>query len=175
MRYGNPETTTGGRALKFYSSVRIEVRKGEAIKDGPNVIGARTKIKIVKNKVAPPFKTCEVDMLFGEGISKEGSLLDRAVAFDIIHKSGAWFSYRDEKIGQGRDNVRKYIKSHPEFMQEIDKQVRARIQREFSGSGPENPEDIVNVMPAGINLPFPINEISDNDILESIGDIDLNL
>ena len=127
VMYGNPETTPGGRALKFYASVRIDIRRGEQLKDGSNVVGNRTKAKIVKNKVAPPFRVAEFDILYGEGISKEGSLLDNAVALDIIHKSGAWFSYGDTRIGQGRENTRKYLKENPEVAAEIDKLVRAEM------------------------------------------------
>ena len=127
VMYGNPETTPGGRALKFYASVRIDIRRGEQLKDGSNVVGNRTKAKIVKNKVAPPFRVAEFDILYGEGISKEGSLLDNAVALDIIHKSGAWFSYGDTRIGQGRENTRKYLKENPEVAAEIDKLVRAEL------------------------------------------------
>ena len=125
VMYGNPETTPGGRALKFYASVRIDIRRGEQLKDGTTVVGNRTKAKIVKNKVAPPFRTAEFDILYGEGISKEGSLLDSAVALDIIHKSGAWFSYGDQRIGQGRENTRKFLKENAEIAAEIDKLVRA--------------------------------------------------
>ena len=127
VMYGNPETTPGGRALKFYASVRIDIRRGEQLKDGSTVVGNRTKAKIVKNKVAPPFRTAEFDILYGEGISKEGSLLDNAVALDIIHKSGAWFSYGDQRIGQGRENTRKFLKENPETAAEIDKLVRAEL------------------------------------------------
>ena len=127
VMYGNPETTPGGRALKFYASVRIDIRRGEQLKDGSNVVGNRTKAKIVKNKVAPPFRVAEFDILYGEGISKEGSLLDNAVALDIIHKSGAWFSYGDTRIGQGRENTRKYLKENPEVAAEIDRLVRAEL------------------------------------------------
>ena len=127
VMYGNPETTPGGRALKFYASVRIDIRRGEQLKDGTTVVGNRTKAKIVKNKVAPPFRTAEFDILYGEGISKEGSLLDNAVALDIIHKSGAWFSYGDQRIGQGRENTRKVLKENPETAAEIDKLVRAEL------------------------------------------------
>ena len=127
VMYGNPETTPGGRALKFYASVRIDIRRGEQLKDGTTVVGNRTKAKIVKNKVAPPFRTAECDILYGEGISKEGSLLDNAVALDIIHKSGAWFSYGDQRIGQGRENTRKFLKDNPETAAEIDKLVRAEL------------------------------------------------
>ena len=127
VMYGNPETTPGGRALKFYASVRIDIRRGEQLKDGTTVVGNRTKAKIVKNKVAPPFRTAEFDILYGEGISKEGSLLDSAVALDIIHKSGAWFSYGDQRIGQGRENTRKFLKENAEIAAEIDKLVRAEL------------------------------------------------
>ncbi len=127
VMYGNPETTPGGRALKFYSSVRIDIRRGEQLKDGTTVVGNRTKAKIVKNKVAPPFRVAEFDILYGEGISKEGNLLDSAVTLDIIHKSGAWFSYGDQRIGQGRENTRKYLKENPAIAEEIDKLVRAEL------------------------------------------------
>ncbi|MBQ7182906.1 MAG: recombinase RecA [Clostridia bacterium] len=124
VMYGNPETTTGGRALKFYASVRLEIRRGEQLKDGAAIVGNRTKIKVVKNKVAPPFKTCEVDLIYGKGISREGSLLDLAVANDIIQKSGAWFSYDDQRIGQGRDNARVFLEQNPDVADEIDKKIR---------------------------------------------------
>ena len=122
--YGNPETTPGGRALKFFSSVRLDVRRQEVIKNGTEPIGNKTRVKIVKNKVAPPFKEAEFDILYGQGISKEGNILDVAVNYDIIKKSGAWFSYNGEKIGQGRDNVRKYMIENPEFTADIEAQVR---------------------------------------------------
>lgn len=127
VMYGNPETTTGGRALKFYASVRIDVRRGEQLKNGSEVLGNRTKAKIVKNKVAPPFRVAEFDILYGEGISKESSLLDLAVERDIIHKSGAWFSYKDQRIGQGRDNTRKFLKENPDVAAEIDELIRAEL------------------------------------------------
>ena len=134
--YGNPETTPGGRALKFYASVRSDIRRGEQLKDGSNVVGNRTKAKIVKNKVAPPFRVAEFDILYGEGISKEGSLLDNAVALDIIHKSGAWFSYGDQRIGQGRENTRKYLKENPEVAAEIDRLVRAELLGKSNAQAP---------------------------------------
>ena len=128
VMYGNPETTPGGRALKFFSSVRLDVRRGEVIKNGTELIGNKTKVKVVKNKGAPPFKTAEFDILYGEGISKEGNILDFAVENNIIKKSGAWFSYNGEKIGQGRDNVRKYMVENKEFTAEIDRQVRELLK-----------------------------------------------
>lgn len=124
VMFGNPETTTGGRALKFFSSVRMEIRKGEAIKDGANILGNRTNIKIVKNKVAPPFKTAEVDIIYGQGISKTGELIDLAVELGIVNKSGAWFSYQGNKIGQGRENAKEFIKNNPEVAKEIEAKVR---------------------------------------------------
>ncbi|MGN0599615.1 MAG: recombinase RecA [Oscillospiraceae bacterium] len=126
--YGNPEVTTGGRALKFYSSVRIEVRKGEAIKSNGEVIGARTKCKVVKNKVAPPFKDCEFDLMFGKGISRVGEIVDLAVELDIIKKSGAWFAYGDGKIGQGRDNAKEYLLGNPAVMKEIEDKIKAELE-----------------------------------------------
>jgi protein RecA len=125
VMYGNPETTPGGRALKFYSSVRLDVRKGEALKNGSEIIGNHTKVKVVKNKVAPPFRVAEFDIIYGEGISKEGTLLDMAVEYGIITKSGAFFSYGDQRLAQGRDNARVYLREHPEQTQEIDQKVRA--------------------------------------------------
>ncbi|MBQ7573788.1 MAG: recombinase RecA [Clostridia bacterium] len=122
--YGNPETTPGGRALKFFASVRLDVRRQETIKNGTEPIGNHCRVKVVKNKVAPPFKEAEFDILYGEGISKEGGILDLAVEYDIIKKSGAWFSYNGEKIGQGRDNVRKYMVENQEFTKMIENQVR---------------------------------------------------
>ena len=125
--YGSPETTPGGRALKFYSSVRLDVRKGEPLKNGSEVIGNRTKVKVVKNKVAPPFRIAEFDIIYGEGISTEGTLLDMAVEMDIVHKSGAFFSYNDQRLAQGRDNARNYLKEHPELAAEIEARVRERM------------------------------------------------
>ena len=124
VMYGNPEVTTGGKALKFYATIRIDIRKAEPIKEGSDVIGNRVKIKVVKNKVAPPFKTCVVDMLYGQGISRAGEVLDRAVERDLIVKSGAWYSYKGQRIGQGRDNARKYLEDNPEVFDEIEKIIR---------------------------------------------------
>ena len=127
VMFGNPETTPGGKALKFYSSIRLDVRKSELIKEGDQTVGARTKVKVVKNKCAPPFKTAEFDMIFGMGISNESCILDLAVQYDIIQKSGAWFSYNGEKIGQGRENVRKLLAENAEFCEQIEKQVREKF------------------------------------------------
>lgn len=140
VMYGNPETTPGGRALKFYSSVRIEVRKGEALKNGSDIYGARTKCKVVKNKVAPPFKECEFDMIFGKGISRTGEVLDIAVDLDIIKKSGAWFSYNDAKIGQGRDNAKKFLADNPEIMKEVEEKIKANSDKLSFAVTPSNEE-----------------------------------
>ena len=123
VMYGNPETTTGGRALKFYSSVRLEVRRGEALKSGSEIYGNRTKCKVVKNKVSPPFKECEFDIIYGEGISRVGEVLDLAVELGIVQKGGAWFSYNGNKLGQGRDNSKEFLKQNPEIMQEIEDKI----------------------------------------------------
>ena len=128
--YGNPETTPGGRALKFYASVRMDVRKGEAIKNGSEIIGNRTRVKIVKNKVAPPFKECEFDIMYGEGISRTGEVLDLAVDLGVVKKGGAWFSYNDEKLGQGRDNAKIFLKEPPDTMKEIEEKIKVRLAEE---------------------------------------------
>ena len=122
--FGNPEVTPGGRALKFYSSIRLEIRKGEAIKLGANVIGNRANIKVVKNKMAPPFKTCSVDIMYGEGVSATGELVDLGTEANVLVKSGAWYSYKGEKVGQGKENVKEWLKKNPKLMEEINKQVR---------------------------------------------------
>lgn len=132
VMYGNPETTPGGRALKFYSSVRIEVRRGEPIKDGGEIIGNRTKCKVVKNKVAPPFKTAEFDILYGQGVSKMGEIVDTAVEFEIVKKSGSWFSYNDMKIGQGRDKVLDYLKNNADICAEIEGKIRDEFAKNSS-------------------------------------------
>ncbi|CAM4237233.1 recombinase RecA [Paenibacillus tarimensis] len=124
VMFGNPETTPGGRALKFYSSVRLEVRRVETIKQGNDMVGNRTRIKVVKNKVAPPFKQAEIDIMYGEGISREGSLVDIGTDLDIVQKSGAWFSFNGERLGQGRENAKQYLKDHPEVAEVIDRQIR---------------------------------------------------
>ncbi len=127
VMFGNPETTTGGRALKFYSSVRIDIRRIGAIKDGDQVVGGRTRVKIVKNKVAPPFREAEFDVMYGEGISREGDLLDQAVEKKIVEKSGTWFSYNGERMGQGRENVKAFMKENKEMTADIDRRVRAEL------------------------------------------------
>ena len=139
--YGNPETTTGGKALKFYASVRLDIRKGEPIKDGSEIIGNRTKIKIVKNKVAPPFRTCVVDILYGEGISASGELLDLAVDRELIKKSGAFYSYNGERLGQGRDNARKYLLDHPDIYEEIQNTIRDSFTKTAVEQPAPIPED----------------------------------
>ncbi len=139
--YGNPETTTGGRALKFYSTIRLEVRKGEPIKQGTEIIGNRVKIKVAKNKVAPPFRTAEFDLIYGEGYSHSGSILEMAVYFDIITKSGAYFSYNGEKLGQGKDNAKKYIREHPEMEAEIDNKIREAVSKSIKPLETSEPEN----------------------------------
>lgn len=128
VMFGNPETTTGGNALKFYASVRLDIRRSTQIKDGDNIIGNRTKVKVVKNKVAPPFKTAEFDIMYGEGVSKVGEILDLAVEYEIVKKSGSWFSYGDTKLGQGRDAVKGLIKDNPELMEELETKIKELIK-----------------------------------------------
>ncbi|HEY1215536.1 MAG TPA: DNA recombination/repair protein RecA, partial [Bryobacteraceae bacterium] len=127
VMFGNPETTTGGRALKFYSSVRMDIRRIAAIKDGEAVTGNRTKVKVVKNKVAPPFREAEFDIIYGEGVSREGDLLDLGVAHNVVEKSGSWFSYKGERIGQGRENVRQFLKEHTDMRDRIDAELRRTL------------------------------------------------
>ena len=144
VMFGNPETTTGGRALKFYASVRMDIRKVENIKQDGEVIGNRARVKIVKNKVAPPFREAEFDILYGKGISKEGNILDIAVNLDIIEKSGSWFSYNGERIGQGRENVKKYLMENPKVMEEVEAKIRENMKKAFENSlveGEEEPEE----------------------------------
>jgi recombination protein RecA len=145
VMFGNPETTPGGRALKFYSSVRLEVRRAEALKSGTEIIGNRTKIKIVKNKVAPPFRTAEVDIMYGKGISREGEIVDIGSELEIIQKSGSWYSYNDERIGQGRENVKQFLLNNPEVRNEISGKIResygmAAASYTIAGNK-EDPED----------------------------------
>ena len=126
--FGNPETTTGGKALKFYSSVRLDVRRGDQVKDGTEVVGNKTKVKVVKNKVAPPFKIAEFEIIFGKGISNSGCVLDLAVTHGFIEKSGSWFSMNGEKIGQGRENAKKFLEDHPEIMEELEAKIKEKIR-----------------------------------------------
>ena len=140
VMFGNPETTTGGRALKYYSSIRLEVRRGEQIKKDGEAIGNRTKIKVVKNKVAPPFRTAEVDIIYGEGISREGDILDLAVAENIVNKSGAWYAYNGDKIGQGRENAKLFLKEHPDLMEEVEQKVREKYAQKEGVDQVENEE-----------------------------------
>jgi recombination protein RecA len=135
--FGNPETTTGGRALKFYASIRMDVRKIETLKAGGEVIGSRTRVKVVKNKIAPPFKEAEFDIMFGEGISTVGDILDLAADANIVNKSGAWYAYNGEKIGQGRENAKQFLKNNPAIMEEVDAAVREKY---FSETEPVEEE-----------------------------------
>ncbi|MCR8745091.1 recombinase RecA [Romboutsia lituseburensis] len=141
IMFGNPETTTGGRALKFYSSVRLDVRRIDSIKQGDKVIGNRTRVKVVKNKVAPPFKQAEFDIMYGEGISKVGDLLDIAADADIVKKSGAWYSYNDTKLGQGRENVKKFLTDNPDLITEIDERVRTYYKLDENKDNATEEED----------------------------------
>jgi len=140
VMFGNPETTTGGNALKFYSSLRLDIRRIGALKDGQEIVGNRTKVKVVKNKVAPPFQLAEFDIVYGEGISKAGDLLDLAVDQDIVDKSGSWYSYQDERIGQGRENAKRFLQDHPEMFTDIDQKVRMGFGLVDIGES-ENSED----------------------------------
>ena len=140
VMFGNPETTTGGRALKFYSSVRMDVRRIETLKQSGEMVGNRTRVKIVKNKIAPPFKEAEFDIMFGKGISKEGDILDLAVKCDLVSKSGAWFAYNGDKIGQGRENAKTYLSEHPEIMEELEQKIRAHYHIGAEGDVEENEE-----------------------------------
>ena len=153
VMYGNPEVTPGGRALKFYSSVRLDVRKQEQLKSGGEVIGNHTKVKVVKNKVAPPFKEAEFDIMYGEGISRVGEILDLAVKLDIVEKSGAWFSYKGERLGQGRDNVKELISKNPALLDELDGLIRQNLDKvaELGKSGTKKTK-VLNVVPTGIDV-----------------------
>jgi len=141
VMFGNPETTTGGRALKYYSSVRLDIRKVENIKQDGEVVGNRAKVKVVKNKVAPPFREAEFDIVYGKGISKEGNILDIGVNLDIVEKSGSWFSYNGERLAQGRENVKEYFTQHPELMNEIEEKIRAKFSEAFEKSLGDEEED----------------------------------
>lgn len=144
VMFGNPETTTGGRALKFYASIRMDVRRIETLKQSGEMVGNRTRVKIVKNKIAPPFKEAEFDIMFGKGISKEGDILDLAVSVDLVNKSGAWFAYNGNKIGQGRENAKSYLAEHPEVMEELEKKIREHYDLDrdpASAAGEEKTEE----------------------------------
>ncbi|WP_374721475.1 recombinase RecA [Peribacillus tepidiphilus] len=141
VMFGNPETTPGGRALKFYSSVRLEVRRAEQLKQGNDIVGNKTKIKVVKNKVAPPFRSADVDIMYGEGISREGEIIDMGSELDIIQKSGSWYSYNDERLGQGRENAKLFLKENPEVRQEIMQKIRDHYQLDGEHVAPEDKND----------------------------------
>jgi len=171
VSYGSPETTTGGRALKFYSSVRIDIRKAEAIKIGNDILGNRTKIKITKNKVAPPFKTCEVDIMYGEGISKDGDLMDLGQTMGLINKSGSWFSYGEMRLGQGRENAKAYLKEHPELSHEIENAARRHFgMKELEALS--LPDNFIQVNPSALLEPSIENEELE---IELIDDDDLEI
>jgi recombination protein RecA len=142
VMFGNPETTTGGRALKFYSSMRIDIRRIAAIKDGDAVVGSRTKVKIVKNKVAAPFRDAEFDIMYGEGISREGDMLDVAVNNNLLEKSGAWFSYKGERIGQGRENAKAFLKENKDIAARIEAEVRKTLGMNGTGAAPADAEAV---------------------------------
>ncbi|MFR8762318.1 MAG: recombinase RecA, partial [Megasphaera lornae] len=144
VMFGNPETTTGGRALKFYASIRMEIRKGEVIKSAGDVTGNRARVKVVKNKVAPPFRNCEFDIMYGTGISREGTILDLGASMDIIEKSGTWYSYKGERLGQGKENVKLFLKEHPETADEVE-----RIIRDTLAAEPEKFEEVMEEETAG--------------------------
>jgi len=143
VMFGNPETTTGGNALKFYSSVRLDIRRIGAVKKGDEILGNQTRVKVVKNKVAPPFQKCEFDILYNEGISKEGELIDMGVEHKLVEKSGAWYSYNSERIGQGRDNVREFLREHPDTASEIENLVRQKMGLDEVGHRPQADADAV--------------------------------
>jgi recombination protein RecA len=151
VMFGNPETTTGGRALKFYSTVRLDIRRIGAIKDGDAVVGNRTKVKVVKNKVASPFREAEFDIIYGEGVSKEGDLLDLGVAQNLVEKSGSWFSYKGERIGQGRENARQFLKDNPDVRKAVDTELRKALGLVKSDGAPvaaPAPEPVATAKPA---------------------------
>ena len=164
VMFGNPETTTGGRALKFYASVRMDIRKIENIKQNGEVIGNRARVKIVKNKVAPPFREAEFDILYGKGISKEGNILDIAVGLDIIVKSGSWFSYKGERIGQGRENVKKYLIDNPDVLEEVEKKVRENMEKAFEKS--LNEEERTEDMEDGEEIEEDIEDIENEEQID---------
>ena len=169
VMFGNPETTTGGRALKFYSSIRMEIRKTDIIKQGDEVIGNKTKIKVVKNKVAPPFKTIEFDIMYGKGISKEGDILDLAVEMDIIHKSGSWYSYKEERIGQGRENAKKFLIENPDACKEVEEAVRSANDKGSVIKTDASGDDVADEV-SGVNADGTLNEdvIDDEKVVKEL-------
>jgi recombination protein RecA len=163
VMFGNPETTPGGRALKFYSSVRLDVRKVENLKDGTDVVGSRTRVKVVKNKVAPPFRQCEFDIMYGKGISKEGSLLDVGVDMEIVKKNGAWFTYEGDQIGQGRENARQFLVEHPEVASEIDRRVREAVGLQSFEGGDEPISIVPDIIVADGSAPAKAPKAKDRE------------
>jgi recombination protein RecA len=160
VMFGSPETTPGGRALKFYSSVRLDIRKIENLKDGTDVVGSRTRVKVVKNKVAPPFRQCEFDIMYGKGISKEGSLIDVGVEQEIIKKAGAWFTYEGDQLGQGRENAKQFLAEHTDLRDEIERKVREAVG--LTSFGAEGDETLIQVVPDLIledREPEPVPEL----------------
>ena len=155
VMFGNPETTPGGRALKFYSSIRLDVRKIENLKDGTEVVGSRTRVKVVKNKVAPPLRQCEFDIIYGQGISKEGSLLDVGVDLEIVKKSGAWFIYEGDQLGQGRENSRQFLSEHPDMAREIERRIREAVGLTAFGDGDGDGNAPVTVVPDAVVIEEP--------------------
>jgi recombination protein RecA len=155
VMFGNPETTPGGRALKFYSSIRLDVRKIENLKDGTEVVGSRTRVKVVKNKVAPPFRQCEFDIIYGQGISKEGSLLDVGVDLEIVKKSGAWFTYEGDQLGQGRENSRQFLSEHADMAREIERRIREAVGLTAFGDGDGDGNAPVTVVPDAVVIEEP--------------------
>jgi recombination protein RecA len=155
VMFGNPETTPGGRALKFYSSIRLDVRKIENLKDGTEVVGSRTRVKVVKNKVAPPFRQCEFDIIYGQGISKEGSLLDVGVDLEIVKKSGAWFTYEGDQLGQGRENSRQFLSEHTDMAREIERRIREAVGLTAFGDGDGDGNAPVTVVPDAVVIEEP--------------------
>jgi recombination protein RecA len=172
VMYGNPEVTPGGRALKFYSSVRLDVRKAEPVKNGSEVVGSHTRVKVVKNKIAPPFKTAEFDILYGTGISHDSEVVDLAVMLDIINKSGAWFSYKNMRLAQGRDNTRIYIKEHPELAEQIEKEIKENKDRLFKKPSKTKDADVKEVEEPQEQPEEPKPEISKK---EARTDIDITV
>ena len=168
--YGNPEVTPGGRALKFYSSVRLEVRRSETLKNGTEMIGNRTKVKVVKNKVAPPFKVAEFDIMYGTGISKSGEILDLAVKLDIIKKSGAWFYYKEERLGQGRDNVKEYIQDNPALMEELSALIRENKEKLMETPGSKKAAAKKAAAAAAAAEKTPASPTTAADIAIEVGD-----